>query len=215
MNRTMAVGLQFTWIGLLSLLLTSCEVQPQKPQHPGEILTLRVEIHGDYADRLAQQHQTPVIRFWMQPVVGSIYGRPAEGRFADARVEGSGKFGVSLDGIESALARAARIADSRSLTYFPAETRIARLAAVSSLWSDPDRNYDTTLRDARSGQLLILIYVDRPCQIRGALGDNSVDLSLERRGLYWLEMTHTSTRKAEAARLVTVPPEVIVRLDPL
>jgi len=71
MNHTMAAWWHLGLTGILSLLLSGCEVQPKKPEHTGPALTLRMEIHGEYADRLAKEHHAPAVRMWMQPVVGS------------------------------------------------------------------------------------------------------------------------------------------------
>lgn len=215
MNGASTATGRFAWIAVLFWLLVGCASQPKKlPPPAGPMLTLKLERHVTTAESASRRPEAPVFRMWMQAVPGSIYGRANSGRISDSRIEGSGNFHASLGDIESALARLARVAETRSLTFFPASTRVARLAVMSSDWNDPDRNYTTTLRDSRSGEILILFYVDRPCQVHGSLGVHTVDLELKSSGLHWLEMTHSSTGNSEPTRLVSVPPQVIVRLDP-
>jgi hypothetical protein len=50
----------------------------------------------------------PLIHIWMQPVAGGVYGVPAGKVLVDKRVRDFEKFPVSLVGIESALAAAAK-----------------------------------------------------------------------------------------------------------
>lgn len=96
---------------LCSLLLCAifgCNTPSQKQARPDQSLSLQMRIHAPGYIPNPADKAGPLIHIWMQPVAGGVYGVPAGKVLVDKRVRDFEKFPVSLVGIESALAAAAK-----------------------------------------------------------------------------------------------------------
>jgi hypothetical protein len=103
----------------------------------------------------------------------------------------------------------------------PADTRIIRVATNLNYEELHRHLPNTKFTDLQSGNLLMLVYFDRPCRLSGVIAEqggdtDTVDVTVGQAGLHWLEATGGATERKYVIRHAsgTITPIFIARLPP-
>jgi len=178
-------------MAFLAILSTVGCVVPGE-QEKGHTLALKLVVRQQETVPHDEVTVASDVYAWMGPIAGGIAGSPP-GPMIGAIVRPGGRFVISLEDIERALAAAAVASGSDPIRYEPAATRVARLGTFAEVLSQPDKQFFAVIEQERSRAGVFLIYVDRPCTLHGSSSasehritvhfDNVV---LPRAGLHWL-----------------------------
>lgn len=168
---------------------------------PGTAGSAVTEIHGKvvYADEkdhmlLPDYHPHDVLLAFPY-IPGEIAGSITTKPLLVMRVRGDLAFHIDLNKIKKQMAAgAATLRDgpgARGLVVKPAQTRFARLATFALSPKRPRSLGGGAFMDPVSRNLLILVYVDRPCRITGRQRAPGMvadyDVHFKSAGFHWLE----------------------------
>jgi hypothetical protein len=170
-------------VALLALLaaLSGCS---RAPHHPGWV------IHS--ALRVVGPQPAGGYRLVFPYIVGDFYGAPDTGDFVVPVSSSADGFTLDLNRTQEALESELGPADFslRFLKITPAQARIARLAPAALQRNGIEPVGTVEWRDARSGGPLMLVYIDRPARIAGALtrgGETTrYDIRAAKPGYVWV-----------------------------
>jgi hypothetical protein len=168
---------------LIGLLMIGIGGGCSTDRSTARVVNCRVQIDSS----LPESAETGV-RIWMAAVPGEIFGRYSNETVVDLLVDRPGLFALPLAAVQSGLARQAVVARTAVLHVEPADTRIARLATLGGLTGLAQSNvFLSGFRDPKSGDVVVLFYVDRACVINGTFtGGRPYTLRVAHPGLNWI-----------------------------
>ncbi len=129
-------------------------------------------------------------------VQGAIFGKPSAELVASIPVLIGRAFTIDLAAWEQRFAQRAQAASGPTFKNVTLEPRAMRMARVGTfLFDTASQRYmpgGVGFEDADSGDHVLLVYVDRPCSMRGVMGEGDdsaeIDVSFPRAGLSWLRV---------------------------
>lgn len=130
-------------------------------------------------------------------IVGDFYGSPNTGAFVAPVSRTSGGFTLDLNRTQGALESELGPTDFelRFMKITPRDARLARLAPVALQRDGIEAVGTMDWLDAPSGKSLMLVYVDRPARIEGAVtrGGNvfRYDIRIAKPGYVWIGAIRT------------------------
>jgi hypothetical protein len=178
-------------VGIVACVLSSCSVPPTKPD--ARPFTVKLKLEESHPQ--AQGNDPGMVHVWMSPVPGNIFGSPTAQRLIDMRVAQGAEFAISAADLESKLAAAATTSTVSPFQFEPSDTKVAR---VGTFVATKDKGYTVGFEDPTLEHLFVLVYVDRPCLVKGP----GNDLMFERRGLHWLRADLPLTGPKQSLKLV-------------
>jgi hypothetical protein len=156
----------------------------RRPHHPGWVIRSALQVIGP-APRTG-------FRLIFPYIVGDFYGAPTTGDFVVPVRLTRNSFTLDLNRTQSALESELGPTDFslRFLKITPAKARIARLAPAALQPDGIDPVGTVQWLDAKSRKPLMLVYVDRPARIEGALTRGGVtvryDIRAAAAGYIWI-----------------------------
>jgi len=190
------------WLSLsLAVLVSGCAVDnrmPNQPVYDGVTrLQMGIEYVGPDNQQLPAEQFTREIVLKFPLVPAGIFGVPRSRSLFFVQADDDLHFTLdlqeNLSSVESAARPLSRKWRSRGLTIEPANTRLARLGTFP-YHADTHRSLggggfiNPVNRDT-----LILLYVDRPCEIRGQFTIEEEqfahDLAFDRAGFHWIRIS--------------------------
>lgn len=178
---------------LVAVTIAAGTVQSDDGEQETRIATAEVVIRRAEeipADPTQRRSEVYVL---LMPVAGHIGGDVSGGPIIGKTLREGESFLVSLDDVGQGLAAAAIASFSDSISFEPVETRVARLGTFAEVLNEPDPDFFTLFEEKQSKRGMFLIYVDRPCTLRGASTTPDGTLSvffenvvLPRAGLHWI-----------------------------
>lgn len=192
-------------VALMAVLgaLSGCA---RAPHHPGWVIHSAIEVVG----------RAPAggYRLVFPYIVGDFYGSPNTGDFVTPVSRTAGSFTLDLNRTQGALASELARTDFslRFLRLSPPQARIARLTPVALERRGIESVGTVQWREGRSGGPLMLVYVDRPARIAGALtrGGETIryDIRASRPGYVWIDALQRGSH--ETLYTVVPPPRHLV-----
>lgn len=190
------------WLSLsLALLVSGCAVDngmPTQPVYDGVTqLQMGIEYVGPDNQRLPAEQFTDAIMLRFPLVPAGIFGVPKSRSIFFVRADDDLHFNLdlqeNLSNVESAARQLSRQWRNRGLTIKPANTRLARLGTFP-YHADTHRSLGGGgFINPNNRDTLILLYVDRPCEIRGqfTIGEEQFahDLTFETAGFHWIRVS--------------------------
>jgi hypothetical protein len=172
-----------------------------QPHHPGWVIHSSIEVIGP--------PPAGGYRLIFPYIVGDFYGTPNTGAFVAPVSRTSGGFTLDLNRTQDALRSELEPADFELhfMKITPRDARLARLTPVALQRDGIEPVGTMDWRDGRSGRSLMLVYVDRPARIEGAVTRNGntfrYDVRVARPGYIWIGAIHAGGHET---LYTTVPP---------
>jgi hypothetical protein len=174
---------------------------------------LEVRFSIDVKNGRGRQTESPVTPMTLefQLIPGSITGAPTGERIFSRTIVNGEATVISLKSLVSEIARLASVLSPQGaktgLNVYPSETRFARIATFAQE-SAKGKGAITGFRNLETGDDLLLVYFDRPCQLGGISKDRSgraveIDATIGNSGFNWLLVTAT---REGARRVMLAPP---------
>lgn len=188
--------------GILSLLavlsFAGC-VSPTRQTGAGVVHqpdTVRLTVHMLGRDRtiLPDTARGEEMVLVMPVVAGGVFGEVGRIPLLSREVQPGETFDLDLASLKGPMAKSAApwgdTEANRPLVVSPIETRLARLGTFTAEGKNPTKVWQTMFVDSRNSDRLLLVYVDRPCSIRGenSHGGETFDhvIDFPSSGLHWV-----------------------------
>jgi hypothetical protein len=171
------------------MLLIAAAGCSRAPHHPDWVIHSSIEFAGPLP--------AGGYRLIFPYIVGDLYGSPNTGSFVAPVSRTPGGFTLDLNRTQQALESELVSTDFelRFMTIAPRETRLARLAPVALQRDGIEAVGTMDWLDARSRKSLMLVYVDRPARIAGAVTRDGktirYDIRVVRPGYVWIGAIQT------------------------
>jgi hypothetical protein len=203
------------------LVLVACEAQNTPPEnHPQWVIHSKVVFKE--ADLTTAREPLPqsAFRLTFPYVAGDLYGSPNVGDFIHPVLKADYTFEIDLNRTQADLLRSLEPTDF-SVDYLkidPSDARIARLTPLALQADGIEQVATTDWVDTRSNERLMLVYVDRPARITGALTRNGhtirYNIRASKAGYIWItgiqteddELMFTEVERPENVILALTPP---------
>lgn len=162
-------------------LLSACG---RGPHHPGWVIHSSIELVG--------RPPAGGYRLAFPYIVGDLYGPSGTRDFVTPVSRTAGSFTLDLNRTQDVLEQELGPADFslRFLHIIPAGTRMARLAPVALQRDGIEAVGTAEWLDAQSRRPLMLVYVDRPAQLKGSVTHSGetirYDIRVTRPGYVWI-----------------------------
>lgn len=200
--------------------LTGCHQDNPEPHNSGWVLHSRVQFFA--SDLQVTQDPLPRgnFRLFFPYIAGDLYGPATTGDFIHPAINTDYTFDIDFGRVQQDLDRSLQPTEF-SLEYLkiePPDARIARLAPLALQPDGIEQVATTDWIDAKTHERLMLVYVDRPARITGALvrQDYTIRYNVRApaRGYIWIarrqtedgEQMYTEVAKPEAVILALTPP---------
>jgi hypothetical protein len=176
---------RFCAVALLVAVLSGCS---RGPHHPDWVIHSSIEVIGP--------PPAGGYRLIFPYIVGDFYGSPNTGAFVAPVSRTSGGFTLDLNRTQEALESELAPTDFE-LRFMKITPRSARLARLTPIALQPDGIEPVGTMDwldPRSHRSLMLVYVDRPARIEGAVTRDGntfrYDIRVARPGYIWIGAIH-------------------------
>jgi hypothetical protein len=199
--------------------LAACRQSESEP-HLGLVLHSRIQFLSPDLQVARDPLPRGTFRLFFPYIAGDLYGPATTGDFIRPVINADYTFDIDFGRVQPDLVRSLQRTDF-SLDYLkidPPDARIARLAPLA-LQSDGIEQVATIdWIDARTHERLMLVYVDRPARITGALVREDYTIRYNVRataaGYIWIvrrqtdegEQMYTEVDKPESVVLALTPP---------
>lgn len=160
LRETAAHSLAFALLALLLAALSGCS---RGPHHQNWVIQSAVAVVGP--------PPAGGYRLTFPYIVGDFYGPPGTGNFVAPVSGNAGGFTLDLNKTQDTLVKELEPVDFslRFLKIVPHDARVARLAPEALQRNDIDPAGTVEWLDASSRKPLMLVYIDRPARIAGAV----------------------------------------------
>jgi hypothetical protein len=154
------------------------------PHHPDWVIHSSIEVIGP--------PPAGGYRLIFPYIVGDFYGTPNTGAFVAPVSQTSGGFTLDLNRTQDALQSELGPADFELhfMNITPRDARLARLTPIALQRDGIEPVGTMDWRDGRSGRSLMLVYLDRPARIEGAVTRNGhtfrYDIRVTAPGYFWI-----------------------------
>jgi hypothetical protein len=200
--------------------LAGCERGGGTPEpHSGWVLHSRVRFFS--TDLQAAQDPLPRnnFRLFFSYIAGDLYGAATTGDFIHPAINADYTFDIDLGHAQRDLDRSLQPTEF-SLGYLkidPPDARIARLAPLALQPDGIEQVATTDWIDANTHERLMLVYVDRPARITGALVRNDYtiryNVRANTRGYIWIARRQTEDGEQMYSE-VSQPESIVLALTP-
>jgi hypothetical protein len=205
------------------LILVACEAQNTPPEnHPQWVIHSKVVFKE--ADFITAREPLPqsAFRLTFPYVAGDLYGAPNVGDFIHPVLKPDYTFEIDLNRTQADLLRSLGPTDF-SVEYLkidPPDARIARLTPLALQADGIEQVATSDWVDTRSNGRLMLVYVDKPARITGALTRNGhtvrYNIRASKAGYIWIgsietednELMFTEVERPENVILALTPPQL-------
>jgi hypothetical protein len=194
--------------------------QSESESHRGWVLHSQIKFFS--ADLQVARDPLPrsAFRLFFPYIAGDLYGPATTGDFIHPVINADLTFEIDFSRVQQDLNRSLQPTEF-SLDYLkiePSETRIARLAPLALQADGIEQVAVTDWIDATTHERLMLVYVDRPSRITGALVRDDYTIRYNVRaaapGYLWIarrrtddgEQMYTEVEKPESVVLALTPP---------
>jgi hypothetical protein len=202
--------------------LVGCGRSEPQPHGGGWILHSRIQFFSP--DLQVAQDPMPRgnFRLFFPYIAGDLYGPATTGDFIRPAINEDYTFDIDFDRVQPDLDRSLQPTEF-SLDYLkidPPNARIARLAPLALQADGIEQVAITDWINANTREKLMLVYVDRPARITGALERNDYTIRYNvragARGYIWIarrqtedgEQMYTEVSKPESVILALTPPPI-------
>ncbi len=213
---------------LWPLLVAACAVaavalvgcsqnEPEPPR--GWVLHSRIEFFS--ADLQVSRDPLPrnAFRLFFPYIAGDLYGAATTGDFIRPEIKPDWSFDIDFGRVQPDLTRSLQPTEFSAdyLRIDPPDARIARLAPVALQPDGIEQVATTEWIDAKTHERLMLVYMDRPARITGALVRSDYTIRYNIRatapGYVWIarrqtddgEQMYTEVRQPESVVLALLP----------
>lgn len=192
--------------------------EPQQPR--SWVLHSRIQFFSPDLQVAREPPPRNTFRLYFRYIAGDLYGAATTGDLIRPVIEPDLSFEIDFGRVQPDLTRSLQPTDF-SLDYLkidPPEARIARLAPVALQPDGIEQVATTEWIDASTHERLMLVYVDRPARITGALVRNDYTIRYNIRatgpGYIWIarrptedgEQMYTEVRQPQSVVLALTPP---------
>ncbi len=198
--------LNFVLVFAMLLACTACSNNSVVKEDYGKTGVLRIDTHVEYVDidnKHLEKEQFPKDVVLAFPyIAGGIFGSPDSEPLFVVRVNEELGFSLDLTEKQTIIENASRplvnLWLERGLAITPADTRLSRLGTFpfDVITNKPIGGGGFISPSLRN--TLILIYVDRACEIKGEISVSGQlynhQLELPGKGYFWVEINKTSER---------------------
>ena len=184
---------------LLAFLAVSCSTLPPAPPIMGT-LQIPVRYLEKNHENILQSERPVKGRAIFRAIPGSVFGLP-QGPIESQPVSSSDVLPIDVERLLSVYTEVAQTLQpgptTAGLTIKPADVRLARVGTFIDYQSAPRAPARVGFTDDDSGDMLILVYFDKPCRLAGTLAglpkDAGMtkavfDVTIESAGLHWLTL---------------------------
>lgn len=202
------------------LILVACEAQNPPPEnHPQWVIHSRVEFLTSDLSSPRPPLPLSAFRLTFPYVAGDLYGSPTIGDFIHPVLKPDYSFKIDLNRTQEDLLRSLQPTDF-TLDYMkidPPDARIARLTPQALQADGIEQVATTDWVDKASKERLMLVYVDRPARITGAMTRNGhtvlYNIRMSKAGYVWIGCVRTEDNEL-MFREVPPPENLILALTP-
>jgi len=204
--------------------LTGCTTVSQFSGAASGRITIPVMYQDSTGNTLSADSRPTGATVWLGAMPGAIFGS-ARDPLKTEPVANPPSFELDLGELydiaakQSATLTAAASASGWKIV--PADTRIIRVATNLNYKELHRQVPNTRFADLQTGDILMLVYFDRPCQLSGTIaeqgsGSDTIDVTVGQAGLHWLKGTRGATERVHIIRHAseTITPIFIAILPP-
>jgi len=202
------------------LILVACEAQNAPPEtHPQWVIHSKVVFKESDLTTAREALPLGAFRLTFPYVAGDLYGSPTIGDLMHLNLNPDYTFEIDLNRTQADLLKSLQPTEF-SYDYLkidPPEARIARLTPLALQADGIEQVATTDWVDTRSNERLMLVYVDRPARITGALTRNGrttrYNIRISKAGYVWIGCVETEDEEQMFTE-VERPENVILALTP-
>lgn len=200
-------------------VLSGCSQSESEPHHSW-VLHSRIEFFSPDLQVMRDPLPRNGLRLFFPFIAGDLYGPATTGDFIHPVIDADYKFEIDFGRVQQDLTRSLQPTEF-SLDYLkiePSDARIARLAPLALQPDGIEQVATTDWIDARTRERLMLVYVDRPARITGALIRDDYTIRYNIRataaGYIWIarrqtddgEQMYTEVEQPQSVILALTPP---------
>jgi hypothetical protein len=205
------------------LILAACEAPSPPPEtHPQWVIRSRVAFLANDLTTAREPLPLSAFRLTFPYITGDLYGSANIGDFIHPVLNSDYTFEVDLNRTQNDLVHSLQQTEFNYLAFLkidPPEARIARLTPLALKADGIEQVATSDWVDPSSNERLMLVYVDRPARITGALTRNGhttrYNIRASKAGYVWIgcietpdgEMMFTEVERPEKLILALTPPE--------
>jgi hypothetical protein len=182
---------------LMAVLLCGCSTVHRPAAVTGPLQIPVKYLESNHADIL--QSERPVnARAILRAIPGGVFGMP-QGPIESRSISSSDTLSIDLERLLTVYAEAAQTLQAgpatAGLTIKPADVRLARVGTLIDYQSAPRAPTRVGFEDGDSGDMLILVYFNKPCRLAGTIAglprDAGMtkavfDVTIDSAGFHWL-----------------------------
>jgi hypothetical protein len=207
MSLRFAGSLSVASLLLIAATLTGCSTQGSRPTVAAEPVT-RLESSAEFVDvdhrviAPPEPRRAAILVFPFIP--GALYGSPqSKGAFM-ATTDADLRFSLEIAAQSSQVDLAAATSKVAGVVVEPESTRFVRMGTFPFDAQSGEAIGGGGLVDPITREAVLLVYVDRPCTMRGTakFGDATLehDLRFSKVGFHWVRLVQLTTPKHHVAR---------------
>ncbi len=208
----------FVLIIAVGALVGCSQSEPEPPR--SWVLHSRIQFFSPDLQVAREPPPRNTFRLFFRYISGDLYGTATTGDLIRPDIKPDLSFDIDFGRVQPDLTRSLQPTDF-SLDYLkidPPDARIARLAPVALQPDGIEQVATTEWIDASTHERLMLVYVDRPARITGALARNDYTIRYNIRatapGYIWIarrptedgEQMYTEVRQPQSVVLALIPP---------
>jgi hypothetical protein len=208
----------FVLAAALSVLAGCSQEEPPRPA-PSWVLHSRVAFFSPDLQVAREPLPRDTFRLYFRYIAGDLYGPATTGDFIRPTIKPDFSFDIDFGRVQPDLTRSLQPTEFSDdyLKIDPPNARIARLAPVALQPDGIEQVATTEWIDANTHERLMLVYVDRPARITGALERSDYTIRYNIRatapGYIWIARRETEDGEQMYTE-VRQPQSVILALTP-
>jgi hypothetical protein len=204
--------IRLLWVLVALAGLAGCG-QVDTEAHHGWVLHSQVKFFSPDFQMASEPLPRSAFRLFFPYVAGDLYGPATTGDFIHPLLNADLTFDIDFGRIQKDLLRELQPTEFR-LEYLkiePAEARIARLAPLALQPDGIDQVATANWIDGATHEQLMLVYVDRPCRITGALvrNDHTVRYNVRAAAAGYIWIAGRQTADGEHMYTEVAQPETV------